>query len=88
MKLLESLAAGTPVIASNLPSVRELVEHETHALLVPAERPERWTRALMAHMEHDVEIQERAKRGQAWVRDNFTWRQTKDALRSAYAELF
>jgi glycosyltransferase involved in cell wall biosynthesis len=33
--LLEAMAAGLPVVASDLPGVREAVEHERSALLVP-----------------------------------------------------
>lgn len=87
MKLLESLAAGTPVIASDLPAVRELVEPETHAVLLPAERPERWSRAMLEHLADGTHAKVRAGRGQQHVLANFTWSQTKDALRSAYAEL-
>jgi len=33
MKLLEAMAAGRPVVATNLPSIREHVDHEREALL-------------------------------------------------------
>lgn len=42
LKILESMAAGTPVIASDLPAVRELVEDREDGLLV---RPDRLLRA-------------------------------------------
>lgn len=34
LKVLEAMASGTPLIASDLPVVRELVDHDTEALLV------------------------------------------------------
>src|SRR5205823_10509581 len=34
LKILEGMAAGVPVIATDLPVVRELVEHGKHLLLV------------------------------------------------------
>ncbi|MGX2953608.1 glycosyltransferase [Shewanella sp. JL219SE-S6] len=39
LKVLESMACGTAVIASDLPVIRELVTHEKHGLLVPPPGP-------------------------------------------------
>jgi|MudIll2142460700_1097286.scaffolds.fasta_scaffold53450_2 glycosyltransferase involved in cell wall biosynthesis len=36
IKLFEAMAAGRPIVASDLPSSREVLEHERTALLVPA----------------------------------------------------
>lgn len=46
LKILEAMAAGTPVIASDLAPVRELVTHREHGLLVRAGRPEMLARAI------------------------------------------
>lgn len=35
LKIFEAMAAGVPIVASDLPSLRELLEHERDALLVP-----------------------------------------------------
>jgi glycosyltransferase involved in cell wall biosynthesis len=35
LKIFEAMAAGVPMVASDLPSLRELLEHERDALLVP-----------------------------------------------------
>ena len=39
MKILEMMAAGTPVVATNLPSVREILTDGRNALLVPPNDP-------------------------------------------------
>jgi glycosyltransferase involved in cell wall biosynthesis len=36
LKLFEAMASGRPLVASDLPSFREVLAHETNALLVPA----------------------------------------------------
>jgi glycosyltransferase involved in cell wall biosynthesis len=47
---LEALAAGTPVVASDLPAVREVVGG--HASLVPAGDPAALAAAIRAVLEH------------------------------------
>jgi glycosyltransferase involved in cell wall biosynthesis len=39
LKLFEYMAAGVPIIASDLPSIREVLRHEENALLVPPDDP-------------------------------------------------
>ena len=38
--LVEAMAAGTPVVATDVSGIPELVEHEVNGLLVPPEDPE------------------------------------------------
>jgi glycosyltransferase involved in cell wall biosynthesis len=35
LKLFEAMASGRPIVASDLPSIREVLTHEKNALLVP-----------------------------------------------------
>jgi len=46
LKLFEAMAAGRPIIASDLPPLREILEHEKTALLVEPENIEAWIRAI------------------------------------------
>ncbi|ATE62295.1 glycosyltransferase family 4 protein [Thauera sinica] len=46
MKLFEALAAGRPIVASNLPVLRELLTHEENALLVDADDADAWLAAI------------------------------------------
>lgn len=46
IKLFEAMAAGRPIIASDLPTIREVIEHERNGLLVPAADLGAWTGAI------------------------------------------
>lgn len=46
MKMFEYLATGVPVVSSDLPVLREVLKHETNALLVPPRSPEAWVDAV------------------------------------------
>ncbi|MHC4942862.1 MAG: glycosyltransferase [Planctomycetota bacterium] len=47
MKLFEYMAACRPIVASDLPSLKEVLRHEENALLVPADDPESLGRAMV-----------------------------------------
>jgi glycosyltransferase involved in cell wall biosynthesis len=40
MKLFEYMASGVPIVATDLPAIREVLRHEENALLVDPDRPE------------------------------------------------
>lgn len=46
LKLFEYMAAARPIVASDLPSVREVLVHERNALLVPPGNPQALTAAI------------------------------------------
>ena len=70
MKIVEMMACGTPVVASDLPSVRELLTHGVNARLVPPNDPAALAEALAAALARRPEAQVRRARrdaaGYAW----------------------
>ncbi|XAL98270.1 glycosyltransferase [Phycisphaeraceae bacterium D3-23] len=46
IKLFEAMAAGRPILASDLPSIRGAVTHEHDALLLPHDDPAAWVDAI------------------------------------------
>jgi glycosyltransferase involved in cell wall biosynthesis len=46
MKMFEYLATGVPVVASDLAALREVLRHESNALLVAPDRPDEWVIAI------------------------------------------
>ena len=46
LKLFEYMAAGKPIICSDLPVLREVVRHGENAHLCPSDKPELWAEAI------------------------------------------
>ncbi len=75
LKVLESLAAGVPVVASDLPPVREIVTDGVEGRLVPPDRPAELARTirLLLHLPGvraamAAAARDRAARALAWER--------------------
>jgi glycosyltransferase involved in cell wall biosynthesis len=80
LKIFEYMASGRPMIASDLPVLREVLRHGANALLVDPEDPEAWVRAI----EMLVADQELRHRLAAQARDdlarNYTWNQRAERI--------
>lgn len=73
LKILESMAAGVPVVASRLPVVEELMEDRTHGLLVRAQRPDAFARAIRVMLECPEKREEMGKNARAHIEAHYTW---------------
>ncbi|HSM44973.1 MAG TPA: glycosyltransferase, partial [Acidimicrobiia bacterium] len=82
-KILEYLAVGLPVVASDLPGTRELVEGLDAVFLVPPGRPELFAGAISQAREPEVAAAARAQA--AGVRSRFSW--PVDEVRDFYRSL-
>ncbi|MBL8470957.1 MAG: glycosyltransferase family 4 protein [Rhodocyclaceae bacterium] len=87
LKVLESLAAGVPVVASDLPAVREIVRHGEHGLLVRPERPGELARALRTLLDDAARRDRLGCAARQHVADNFSWRLSRARLSEAYRAL-
>ncbi|MEA5568261.1 glycosyltransferase family 4 protein [Anabaena sp. UHCC 0399] len=87
LKILEGMATGTPVIASDLPVVQELGEDGVHFLLVkPGSAKAIKDAALRLHHEKELATQ-LAVNARQRIENYYTWQQAGDALVKAYQEL-
>ena len=87
LALLEAMAAGLPIVATNIPGNRELVDHGHHGLLVPPGRPEQLAEAILRILEEPsaAEAMGRAARDRAIAR--FSLDQMVDRHLDLFCEL-
>jgi glycosyltransferase involved in cell wall biosynthesis len=86
LKVWESMAAGVPVVASDLPAVRELITDGEHGRLVPPDRPAELARAIRIVLEYPDAARELADRARRRIADNFTWAHARARLAAVYEQ--
>ena len=87
LKVLEALAAGTPLIASNLEVVRELCSDDEHTILVKAGSGKA-IKDGMLRFRSDPDLRQRlSEAGRRYVESNFGWERAQGSLTNLYDEL-
>ena len=86
LKLLESLAAGVPVVASDLPPVREIVTDGVDGRLVAPDRPAELARALRVLL-HVPALREEMAAAARRRAATLSWDRSIDLLRNVYRSL-
>jgi glycosyltransferase involved in cell wall biosynthesis len=87
LKILESMAVGTPVVASDLPAVREIVEDGVTGRLVVPDRPSELARAIRLLLEYDDRRRELGRAAHRVIEERFSWERSNGALRDLYHEV-
>ena len=85
LKILESMALGTPVVASDLPAVRELVNSE-HACLVRPGRHGELAMAMRCLLEEPEALKSLGEHAQQHIKHHFSWQQACRSLTNVYTE--
>ncbi|NTU55263.1 MAG: glycosyltransferase family 4 protein [Anaerolineales bacterium] len=87
IKVLEYMAAGRPLVASNMPIVRELVREDVDALLFSPNDPDDLARQVLALLS-DVELSKRlAESASERALTKFTWHESQKKLVKVYEKL-
>jgi glycosyltransferase involved in cell wall biosynthesis len=85
--LLEALAAGTPTVASDIPSARDVVRSSAEAELVPPGDSHALAEAVVALLEDPARRSSLAQHGRARVLEEFEVGRAARDLEAFYAEL-
>ncbi|MDH4059169.1 MAG: glycosyltransferase [Cyclobacteriaceae bacterium] len=88
LKILESMACGTPVIASRLPAVMEIISHNEDGVLCRPDRPADLARAIRIAMDYPENTARMGQQALTKVKDHFTWQMANQSLRNVYDTLF
>lgn len=83
-KLFEYLCAGIPVVASNFPLWREIVEGARCGILVNPHQPADIAEAIAYLMTHPVEAEQMGRRGRAAAEKYFNWKSEEQTLLGLY----
>ena len=84
LALVEAMARGCPVIASDAASLPEIVTPEVNGLLVPPNRPEAIREAVL-RLREDADLWARLSAGaRRTVEERFTWERVADRCLEAY----
>jgi glycosyltransferase involved in cell wall biosynthesis len=85
--LLEAMALGLPVVATDVVGSRDVVEHEVNGYLVPPESPAAVADALLALVNSDTRRAELGERGRRMAAERYTLESMTRRLEALYTEL-
>ncbi len=83
----EGMAAGLPVVGSNVGGISELIEHDVTGVLVPPDNVQALTDAIIYLMENPDKRQSIGKAAKKFVENNFTWEKRVDKIEQIYTDI-
>jgi len=87
VKLFEYLAAGLPVVASDFPGWREIVEKNRCGFLVDPLDPQAVAQAITRLLENPLEAEAMGRRGREAAVNKYNWKEEGEKLTAFYLSL-
>ena len=87
MKSVEASASAKPVMASDLPALSELVQHEKTGLLVEADDVEAWAAGIARLLDNPQLAQDMGQAGRQWVLEERTWQANAEKYDQLYRHI-
>jgi glycosyltransferase involved in cell wall biosynthesis len=82
--LLEAMACGTPVVASNLPGVRSVFNNGHHGLTVKPNDIDDLTEKIIAIINHPQRSKNMGEAAKTLVHNKYTWEKVAEKLNNIY----
>ena len=86
-KMFEYMSAGIPIVASNFPLWRKIVEGNDCGICVNPEDPKAISEAIAQLVCNDTEAERKGRNGQAAVEKFFNWEKEVDKLYQLYEDV-
>lgn len=86
-KLFEYMAAGLPVVASNFPLWKEIIEGNKCGLTTNPKKPQEIAKAIDYLIEHREEVKKMGENGRKAVFEKYNWEQESKKLIKIYSQL-
>jgi glycosyltransferase involved in cell wall biosynthesis len=87
-KLFEYMAAGLPIVTSDLPNQKRIIEESQGGLLARPEEPASFAAAIRRLVEDPVLARRLGASGQRAFRERFSWESQMPALLGFYERVF
>lgn len=87
VKMFEYMSAGIPVIASNFPLWREIIEGAECGICIDPLNPEEIAKAIQFIIDHPAEAEQMGKNGRRAVEKKYNWGMEEKKLLHLYSEL-
>lgn len=87
LKIIESMGNGALIIASDLPSTRELIIPNETGILCRSNRPIELARSIQWALDHPETVKMIKKNALAFAKKNFTWNTQLSKLMTVYQEI-
>jgi len=84
LKILESMACGTSVIASRLPAVEEIINNNDDGILCRADRPAELAHTIRIAIDYPERTRQLGEQARRKIRQQFTWSRSHHALQQVY----
>ncbi len=88
LKIFESMALGTPVLASDLPVVREIITNKKDGILVRPGRPAELARAIRIATDYPESPLQLGQQARQTILDHFTWSKIENELTFYYEQAY
>lgn len=87
LKIFESMALSTPVVATDLPSVREIITDKENGRLTRPDRPAELSRVIRFLLDYPSYAEKLGMNGKATIEKKFSWHQKIEDLKGIYSNL-